>query len=71
MTECCSALLIMVRLHDEIVAHTSYVLPTPAERLARQSLYDQIASVLIWGKWRNAKLHLYGSVSTDLCMPKS
>ncbi|TFY52805.1 hypothetical protein EVG20_g10392 [Dentipellis fragilis] len=56
------------RLHDEIVAFASYILPTQHEIRARDSLVSGIRSVLT-RRFRNGTVNVYGSVSTNLCLP--
>ncbi|KAI0066580.1 Nucleotidyltransferase, partial [Artomyces pyxidatus] len=56
------------RLHDEIVAFAVYMLPTSQEVTARQNIIKRIESVLL-RRFRGGKVHVYGSVSTNLCLP--
>ncbi|KAA1477238.1 Nucleotidyltransferase [Dentipellis sp. KUC8613] len=56
------------RLHDEIVAFARYILPTQHEIRAREILVSRIRSVLT-RRFRNSTVNVYGSVSTNLCLP--
>lgn len=58
----------MPRLHFEIVAYEQYILPTEAEKTARDRVFNCIAKVLK-KRFPEGEVKPFGSAPTGLCGP--
>ncbi|KAL6307738.1 hypothetical protein BKA93DRAFT_54235 [Sparassis latifolia] len=56
------------RLHDEIVAYVTYILPTKQERRARAKVIARVGDV-VNNRFPNVTLAIFGSVAQDLYLP--
>jgi hypothetical protein len=57
-----------LRLHDEIVAYTNFVSPTPTEVQARRLIVSAVQAAVDKILTR-ATVSVFGSVASDLCLP--
>ncbi|KII94216.1 hypothetical protein PLICRDRAFT_420169 [Plicaturopsis crispa FD-325 SS-3] len=60
------------RLHDEIVAFASYIMPTQEEKRIRSTVIDKITQTITSsGRFRHpdTQVYLFGSLAVDLCLP--
>lgn len=56
------------RLHDEIMAYVHYIQPTPQEVEVRKIVSARVEEVAV-RRFRDARVHTYGSVTTNLSLP--
>lgn len=57
------------RLHDELIAFTDWISPTPLEHETRQLVVQLIRRAIV-REWADAKVEAFGSQSTQLYMPQ-
>ncbi|KZT01176.1 Nucleotidyltransferase [Laetiporus sulphureus 93-53] len=58
------------RLHDEIVAYVSYIIPTDQERRAREKIVTRVRDV-VRKRFPKANLAMFGSTAQNLNLPDS
>lgn len=63
-------ILIVCRLSEEILLFSKYILPTPEEVGMRNDLIRRFTG-LVHGRWPGARVDVFGSFATGLCLPTS
>ncbi|EGG18979.1 PAP/25A-associated domain-containing protein [Cavenderia fasciculata] len=59
-----------LELEKEIVMFYDWLAPNPLENRLRQKIVHDVESI-IRESWPHAEIHIFGSFSTDLCIPSS